>query len=359
MAERSEEYVFSDALQSRIPPDIVDAMRTSDKESFMEKVEDAEKTTWWILVQLLSLVKAECGAHTSLQLVVGDLLQFLEWSEEDPYDPNPDLFELSQKTAVLHYILARKHNSNMSESAINHIRHLTNEIKLVTMLMHTRRAEWNLDQEDVLPSLGDYEADLLRSLTQSIDSFIYDPGIETDEDPINEERGTQGDDSENDDSISSSRTSIYTTWSGSDIPPEPLFLEIPFYDPSDLEDGPERFSDNLPEPISHEINFYDPSDLEDGLDRFPEISPEPTSHEINFYDPNDLDDSPCIFPDIFPEPLSHEINFYDPSDLEDSLDRFFDILPEPLSHEINFYDPSNIPEGVLGSSEEAHDPFIN
>lgn len=172
MAERSEEYVFSDALQSRIPPDIVDAMRTSDKESFMEKVEDAEKTTWWILVQLLSLVKAECGAHTSLQLVVGDLLQFLEWSEEDPYDPNPDLFELSQKTAVLHYILARKHNSNMSESAINHIRHLTNEIKLVTMLMHTRRAEWNLDQEDVLPSLGDYEADLLRSLTQSIDSFI-------------------------------------------------------------------------------------------------------------------------------------------------------------------------------------------
>jgi hypothetical protein len=59
--------------------------------------------------------------------------------------------------------------------------------------------------------------------------------------------------------------SFETASDNSDVPPEPLFLEIPFYDPDDLEDDLERFEDNTPSPLSHEISFYDPDNIPDWI----------------------------------------------------------------------------------------------
>jgi hypothetical protein len=60
-------------------------------------------------------------------------------------------------------------------------------------------------------------------------------------------------------------TNIVVALENTDIPPEPLFIEIPFYDPSDLDNSLEGFADIAPEPLSHEISFYDPDSIPDWM----------------------------------------------------------------------------------------------
>jgi hypothetical protein len=81
MSEQGEQYVYSDALLSLVPVEIVNAMKTSNQELFMDRVQETGKTTCWILQQVLSLVKEDSDQFPLLQEAVDDLLQFLEQCE--------------------------------------------------------------------------------------------------------------------------------------------------------------------------------------------------------------------------------------------------------------------------------------
>jgi hypothetical protein len=85
MDEHGEEYLFSDELRSLIPPKIVDAMKTSNRDLFMEKVQEEGKTTWWILQQVLILVKEEVEEYPFLKKNLIDLLQFVENRKASQY----------------------------------------------------------------------------------------------------------------------------------------------------------------------------------------------------------------------------------------------------------------------------------
>jgi hypothetical protein len=68
----------------------------------------------------------------------------------------------------------------------------------------------------------------------------------------------------------------------SDIPPEPLFLDIPLYSSDELESD----SDIAPEPTSREISLYASDD--EGTSITPDKPPGPRTLDINLYDPEDM-----------------------------------------------------------------------
>jgi hypothetical protein len=141
MSKQNKKFVFSDALASVVPPEIVDTMENSNKELFMEKVKETRKTTWWIFMQVLSLFQIDPSAHPSVKKTTSDLFQFLERCEASPHrstfdigmlipyqimdDAQDDLFHVTQALAALQLVLACNRESNMPELARQNLQNLT------------------------------------------------------------------------------------------------------------------------------------------------------------------------------------------------------------------------------------------
>lgn len=179
-ADPSEQknFVFNNALNELLPPDIIEAMQESTKDSFMDKVKKAGASGLPIFKNVLKAIKAVSGSQPHLQLAVEGLLKVLEQFDAMK-DVNEDLLFASQKMTALQRILDKYNNSDIPKFVKDRMEGVTDWIATLTESINAQKSRsW---YNRLYQAEEDHKkvAGLLRSFTSVLELYMIDASITT------------------------------------------------------------------------------------------------------------------------------------------------------------------------------------